>query len=217
MDLKVKNVSNSLFDLLEIDLNNFGFKLNRKDKSFSKINGDCKQTILLIFYKETEGIKVKPIAEVRLNRIMDIYFSVAKTKNRNVYTLGNDFFQLIEFITKGNEVGIDEQTYYMIENVTDIDNTAKAILRAFKEYISKYFQLTSSIEKADFLLNKNPKDISVHNWSYPYKAIMGIIAAKLNNNSNYNSLVSVYKKELEDAVENLRLDFDEIVLALEVE
>jgi len=211
MSLQVKEVSEKLFSLLNNELAQFGFNLNKKEKCFTRVKNTCKQSIQFLFFKENNCVKIKIVAEVRITEVMNIYDSLAITKNPNAYTLGNDFFQIIDFIENGNEKGIGEQSYYLIENENDVQNTAKAIIRAYKDYILEYFNLTDTVEKADLLLNKNPRDISVHNWLYPYKAIMGIISAKINNNKNFNELLKIYSDELLEAADNLKQDFNNII------
>lgn len=51
----------------------------------------------------------------------------------------------------------------------------------------------------------------VHNYLYPLRANIAIIAAKLNKNPQYDELVAVYEKELLDAEENYKKEFYKII------
>ncbi len=54
----------------------------------------------------------------------------------------------------------------------------------------------------------------VHNEMYPLRANIAIIAAKLNNNPQYDELVKTYEKELVDAEENYKIEFYKIIEVL---
>ena len=56
--------------------------------------------------------------------------------------------------------------------------------------------------------------MSIHNYIYPLRANIGIIAAKLNNNPNFNDLIKIYEKELDEAEENYKNEFFKLISIL---
>jgi hypothetical protein len=104
---------------------------------------------------------------------------------------------------------------YVIENENDLETLGKVIPIRFKQYILPYFDENSSVERADKLLNEDARNLSPHNWVYPYKAMMGMIAAKLTKNPKYDELVSIYREELAEANPVNKEEFEKLTALLE--
>ena len=86
---------------------------------------------------------------------------------------------------------------------------AWTLMRAW-EYALSYYARYSSLEKIDYLLNKNPSELSIHCWLYPVRASLVLIAAKLTDNTRYSVLENIYTEELEEAAELYKSSFIQI-------
>jgi hypothetical protein len=104
---------------------------------------------------------------------------------------------------------------YSIKDDQDLQKLIKLIPNRFLQIILPYFDQNSSLERADALLNENPRNLPPHNWSYPYKAMMGLIAAKLTKNPKFAELRGIYEEELAPANPTLKEEFDKLKIILE--
>jgi hypothetical protein len=100
---------------------------------------------------------------------------------------------------------------WLIEDKSDVKKLIEVIPHYLKETILPYFEQNSSIESVDKLLNKYPREISIHNSLYPLRANLAIIAARLNNNPKYNDLLNIYQEELEEADITYKEDFEKLI------
>lgn len=211
----IKDVSNRILGAIEEPLLIHGFIFNKRKKEFKRQVNGVQQIFDLLFYKENSGsIFVEPQLRIKIKKIEDIYHDVTSKDakyNDGTTTLGNNFIAIINYYEKGDEKGGKAANLkYLVENETDIDTLIKVILNRFEEYALPYFNSNSSVAEADKLLNENPRDLSVHNLIYPIRASIGIIAARLNDNPNFENLVAIYEEELEDANPINKQEFDKL-------
>jgi len=215
--MKMEEVKGRLLEGMDKSFENFGFALNKNEIEYQRIKGSSIQTFYFLVLKKKEGIYVEPRWSIKLKEILDIYHKVAtKEKKYFKYTpvLENSLGELIEYVENGNETGSGKSMQYLIENDEDVLTLTKVIPMRFEEYVLPYFEKNSSIEKVDELLNKNPKELCIHQWLYPLRACIGIIAAKLVKNPQYNELLCIYEDELQEAVPAYKEEFERLKLIL---
>jgi hypothetical protein len=215
--MKLNDVESKLLNGMLESFAKHGFVLNKQDHAYKRIIDRGVQKFYLLFFKKQDGIYIEPRWSIKLDAILDIYHMVAaKEKKYFKFTpvLENSLGELIEFTDNGNERGSGKNMQYLIEDDNDIDILIKVIPKRFEEYVLPYFILNSSVEKVDKLLNVNPRELTVHNWLYPSRACMGIIAAILTNNPRYVELVNTYEQELQDANPTYKKEFEDLVALL---
>ena len=216
MKMKIREVSSNLIESISSCIEKYGFKLNRKSNSFKRSFEEKEQIFDFVFIKERDYIKIKPEVIIKIKAIENIYKEVS---NRgDIYrTLGNDLFEILRYIDKKEETGKGEQYYWIVREQKNIDDLVRVIPEYFEETVLPYFDANSSIERVDTLLNKYPRELSIHNWLYPLRANLAIIAAKLNKNKQYDDLVNIYKEELEEAEETFKQEFNMLINSVLVE
>ena len=216
--MHINEVKRKLLEGVGEIISPYGFKFNLKDKSFRKeTDNGFIQIFDLIFTKKTDGIYVEPTLRLKSHRIEEIYHKVAKKNSKyfeGTKTLGNNLFKIEKYLIEDINADPDEKQQYLVEENNDIDVLIKVISEKFITYRLKYFEKSSSISSIDLLLNNNPRDISIHNWLYPMRACLGIIAAKLNNNPIYYELKQIYSEEMQEAVSPYKEEFEELLRML---
>jgi hypothetical protein len=213
-DLTIQYTSNFLIKGIEKNISIYGFRFNKAEKYFIRKCNNDKQIFDILFYKMKEGIYVEPVVSIKIKQIEDIYHKIC-LKDPKFFnatrTLTNNLFQIISYFENGIEIGHNERKRYLIEEENDINILINVISKNFKSYVLPYFEQNNNIAKVDQLLNKYPKEISIHNSLYPIRACLAIIAAKLNNNPNFNNLKQIYTYEMKDAVESYKIEFQKLL------
>lgn len=211
--MKKKEVAKTLTDSITLNIEGHGFKLNKKTNEFKRKFEDATQIFDLVFLQEGESVKIKPEIRIKIKAIEDIYQEVS---NRgDIYrTLGNDLFEILRYMDKGEETGKGEQYYWLVKDSESINKLTTIIPEYFEETILPYFDRNSTVAKADELLNKYPRELSVHNWLYPLRANLAIIAAKLNHNPKFQELEEIYEEELEGAEKSFKEEFYKLKIIL---
>ena len=212
--MKVSEVSNNILIEVAPKLKHHGFALFKKGREFKRKIGYTTQIFDLFFYKKKDCIIIKPEIRIKIKPIEDIYKAASNIKARPFFTLGNHLMEILRYIDKGEEIGREKRGNWLVEDAEDAQNLIKIIPEYFEEAIIPYFNENSSIARVDEILNKYPKEISIHNWLYPLRACIGIIAAKLNKNSDYEQLLVIYESALEKADKTYKDDFSNIKLKL---
>lgn len=209
----LKEVSDLLIQGISVRLLPHGFQFDGRKKYFKRETQEAVQIFDLMFTKKKDGIYVEPTIRIKIKSIEDIYHQVAM-KDPSYFegtkTLGNNLFKIQQYQEDGVEIDSDETKSYLIETKKDIEILVDVISKNFEHYALPYFTRNSTVSSADQLLNSNITEISVHNWLYPLRANLGIIAAKLNRNPKYDELVKVYEQELEGAETNYREEFKKL-------
>lgn len=212
--MKIKDVYPLLVQGIEDKIKEYGFEFKKNDKTFKRRTNNFIQTFDLLLTKTTEGITVEPTIRIKSKEIEDVYHSVAKKEPQyfdGTSCIGYNLFKIASYYDEGKEIDYDEQKYYLIEEEKDVYILVNVISEKFISYGIRYFDENSSVARIDYLLNKYPRDISIHNWLYPLRACLAIIAAKLNNNPKFNDLIRIYSEELIDAAYPYNEEFKELV------
>ncbi|WP_313581440.1 hypothetical protein [Chishuiella sp.] len=212
--MNIKDVFNSTVDgISDLLIEEHNFICNKSKKEFKRLNNNVLHIIRFFYHKKDNKIYLRLEIIIKLLDIEHIYKSVTTIDGRPYLTLGNDFLILRnkkdDFDYKKNPT-----TYWLIENSNDLENFIFNFKSNFEEIILPYFNENSTIERVDYLLNSHPLKMSIHNYIYPLRANIGIIAAKLNNNQNFNDLIKIYEKELDEAEENYKNEFFKLISIL---
>ena len=213
----IKDVRECLFKGINQKLSVHGFKMNKSENAFDRKTNNAVQTIYFIIYKKNEEIFVEPRWAIKIQSILEVYYKVSVMKKKylkGIPVLSNSLFQLMEYIDDDNERGSSKSVKYVIDNQEDIEILINVIPTRVEEYILPYFEKNSSVERVDFLLNSNPRQLVIHNWLYPLRAIMGLIAAKLAHNPNFDELLRVYEEELQEANPDNKAEFEHLKLII---
>jgi hypothetical protein len=213
----INEVRDRLFNGIYQKLIAHGFKLVKRENAFERKVNNITQTIYFIVYKKNEEIFVEPRWSVKIKSILDIYAKVSvkeKKYIKDISVLDNSIFQLMEYIDENNETGSSKSQKYVISEGKDIDILINVIPIRVEEYILPYFKENSSVERVDILLNSNPQQLVIHNWLYPLRAIMGVIAAKLAHNPKFDELLHLYEEKIKDASPEYKSEFEHLKLII---
>ncbi len=212
--MKIKEVFPLLMQGINDKIKEYGFEFKKNDKTFKRSSNSFIQIFDLLLTKTTEGITVVPTIRIKSKEIEAIYHSVSKKEPQyfdGTSCIGYDLFKIKSYFDMCTEIDYNEQNYYLIKEVKEVEILVNVISEEFISYGIRYFDENSSIERIDYLLNKYPREISIHNWLYPLRACLAIIAAKLNNNPRFKELIQIYREELVDAVYPYNEEFDELI------
>lgn len=211
--MNFKKVKNQLIQGIEKSVITEGFLFNKKDDGFEKnIQGGI-VTFYFLHTKWTDEINFQLWWAVRIDRIVDIFNMVAEKDKEYFHlscVLSNNLGPLIDYIDNGNEFSRADPKKYTILKEEDVETVINEALADIRKYILPYFEQNISIEKIDQILNRYPRELIVHNFLYPNKSMMGLIAAKLTKNPNYDQLISIYDEELAEAAEDAKREYEKL-------
>lgn len=208
--MKVADISKQIMEGIAPIFMTYDFNIDFKNREFSREENGCLQIFDLAFYRKGDVIEIEPVMRIKVKHIEDIYHHISIDHNDIFSTLGNDLFSIIEYYDEGRETGGSSGTRWIIKDDKSVRKLIKVIPKYFEREILRYYEENSSVARADELLNKYPREISIHNWLYPMRACLAIIAAKLNDNPKYDELVSIYEEEMKEAMESYREDFENL-------
>lgn len=205
--MKVSEVSQKLFEGILPFFESHQFRLNKNNREFKRKNRDITQIVDFYFNKNHKGLSLEPKIRIKVKLVEDVYRQATIVKSRPFLTLGNHLFEILRYIDKGEETGKKNIYDWSIEKEEDINKLIEVIPEYLEETILPYFKENSSLSRVDYLLNKYPRELSIHNYLYPLRANLAIIAAKLNNNPRYEELIQIYEEELQEAAEDYKEEF----------
>ncbi len=212
--LNISQVAKELIAHLEPHIVQHSFVLNKNTRCFTRTMDGIVQKFELRLFKDADVVLVEPVVRIKLAQIENIYHHTC-TKDAKYFeattTLGNSLGKIIRYYDDNLAIDPPENYKYVVKNIEGaVDILAKALCVYFDEYALRYFDENSSVERADDLLNAAPTTISIHNWLYPVRASLALIAAKLTENSKYLELENIYTTKMQEAVEPYRTDFESI-------
>ncbi|WP_332452953.1 hypothetical protein [Chryseobacterium aquaticum] len=206
--MKVNEIAQQISDGVLESFQKHGFKYRKAQKEFIRKTDNADQIFRLYYYKENDGtVTIKPELIIQVKEIEAIYKSIAQIKGSPYLTLGNYFSHIRDYDGDDANYKRKPTKYWLIENDEDISHLIKIIPEYLEEDILPYFDSNSSVSRVDELLNKYPEKMCVHNYMYPTRANIAIIAAKLNENPRYEELVNIYEERMVNAEENSKIEF----------
>jgi hypothetical protein len=210
----VKEASNKIFQMIKDEISKYRFRLNKTKMEFKRVENNCEQIFQLIFYKQDDAVFIRPLVRIKVKAIEDTYHKISKKHeqfNEDTTTLGGNLGEIMKYYETGTDsLSENMNTRYLIENEGDVEDLIKAIPERFKNYVLPYFKSNSSVKSVDELLNTEPSEMSIHNHLYPIRACIGIIAAKLNNNPDFDEIVQTYEENLTNANPDNKYEFLEL-------
>lgn len=209
MKMNIRDVSDELLSQIYDSFKEFDFVLNKGQSEFKRNINNCTQIVDLFFYKEDKIITIRPEIRIKEHNIENVYKKISEIKGRPYLTIGNHLFEIAKYIDYGIEINNSEEETrdWLVKDNTNIIKLVEVIPKYLKETILPYFDQNSSISRVDELLNKYPRELSIHNVIYPLRANIAIIAAKLNQNPKFDELLEIYDEELYEAEETYKEEF----------
>lgn len=208
--MKISEVSKEMLSSITTNFEDLDFFFDLKNRSFVRHQKNGTTNIFtLLFYRKKDRVEIEPIIRINVDAIEEVYLEVAGV-SEIFSTIGSDLFSIVKYYDEGIETGVSKGQLWVVRDEKDIQKLKKVIPIYFEREILKYFNENSSVRRVDELLNKYPREISIHNWLYPLRANLAIIAAKLNKNPKYNELVAIYEEELEEAEETYKAEFNQL-------
>lgn len=208
--MNITTIASKLFEGIKHSFDNQGFKFIKKGKMFVRKIDNAEQIVDFYFFKNQNSIKIKPEVRIKIREIDEVYRSIALIENRPFLILGNHLFEIVRYCETGEEIGKKNLYDWLIEDEDDINKLIQIIPEYLEEFIIPYFEENNTISRVDYLLNKYPRDLSIHNYLYPLRVNIAIIAARLNKNPAYKTLISIYDEEMANAEENYKKEFEKL-------
>lgn len=195
--ISIELLKQKIFTKLESEFLELGFKFSKSKDRYEKVTNGCRLIYSFFFYKRSNEIAIEIFVLIEHIKTAKIY------KKATGHTLSN---------TIGNEVGIivknpdgkmkDHRSEDLtIQSENDVNQLEKDILKYFKQVAMPYYESNGSLEKIDEILNANTNEITVHANTQYFRCPNGLIVARLINRANYDELVSIYDKKMEDVSE----------------
>lgn len=206
--MKINEIAQQISDGVLESFQKYGFKYRKAQREFVRKIKEADHIFSLMYTKKNDGtITIKPELIIQVKEIEAIYKSIAQIKGTPYLTLGNHLLTIRDY--DGDDLNYKKKPTkeWLIENQEDINHLIKIIPEYLEEYILPYFDSNSSVSRVDELLNKYPEKMCVHNYMYPTRANIAIIAAKLNENPRYEELVNIYEERMVNAEENSKIEF----------
>lgn len=194
-----------------------GFLFNKKSGAFQKGIPGGVASIYLSHLDYQHRIFFQFWWGVSMDRISAIYNSVTEKAPEyfdDTQVFCNSLGPLMDYVDNGNRTSNADNKKYLIVKDEDVPVVVAEMVADIHKYIIPYFEQNYSVERANELLNRDPTEMSVHCSIYPYKIIMGLIAARLTRNADYDHLVSIYDPAMEDAADNLKREYDKLKVVL---
>lgn len=196
-----KEVIRKILQITQKELEAFAFKLDLKEQGFWREEYGVTYFYFFLIYNEqniktgAKGFLVEPYAKIQIASIEQYYKQITtnsylKTK-WDFNTVGNSIANLIANPDGINRKRNESLDLYVFDEA-HIPLVANAMLKQFKEIALPYFLSNNSVMRIDELLNKHPKEYTVHMVNDLFRFVKGIIAAKLNGNAEVDKLFSIY-------------------------
>lgn len=196
-----KELTRKLIDLLSTKMSIFNFKPQTKEQGFVRKEESATFFYYFLIYNRTNiktgarGYQIEPYCDISISGIEKYYKEININKELksewDFITLGNSIANLLANPDGINRKRNQSLDLYVFEE-RHIKLIADELLKQFNKVAMPYFLANNSISKVDELLNKHPKEYCVHMNNDLFRFIKGIIAAKLNDNSNVDQLLQIY-------------------------
>jgi len=211
--MNFKKTKKTIIDEIAGSVKSAGFKYDKNDEFFIKDIPGGIDTFYFLTANYGIEFRFDLFWGVRIDRIADIYNMVTdKTEEyfRFSHVLANHLGALIEHIDNANDSIRCDPKRYTILKEEDVAEVIDKALTDIRKYIMPYFEQNVTVERMDQILNRKPKEYTVHNSTYLNRAMMGLIAAKLVNNPRYDELVSIYDVELAGAAIDAKREYQKL-------
>lgn len=205
--MKISDVYNGLLPLVKDGLISHGFKLKKQERTFFRSNNGINQKIVFLFDKSYDSVVIDIMLYVKSDQITSFFEKNGRFDSAILnFHLGINLLDTKCFFDRGsNDYNhCNQELRIVISDEVDIQEAGVLLNNYFDKYMYKYFSIADSVEGIDKLLNGNPKELSIHHYLYPTRAIVGLIAAKLSDNPDLKTLEGIYDAETLEAEEGYR-------------
>lgn len=166
-----------------------------------KDNYGNEQYISLKFYKFSKSFKVEVLYKIKISTLYSYLDNIIKELDCDEFVSPRFEFAIYSdigsVITPRNDhkKGEVEYSYYIYQE-SDLKEISKLIPNDIQAYVFPFFNHNTSVEKIDLLLNSN--ESYIYCFYLPACVCYGLLAAKINENPNFNSLAIAYDKEMRE-------------------
>lgn len=200
-----KEVLRKLFYLLEPELKAFDFELSHKHQGFIRRDKKAIFFYQLLIYNRTvlntgtKGFLIEPYIWIGIKEIEKYYKQITLNKELktdvNFVTIGNGIANLLAN-PDGLYANRNKSLKLHVFEDKHIPLVAAQLLKQFKEVALPYCLNNARVSMVDKLINTKPDEYKVHAMNDNYRILKGLIAAKLNNNSQLEELIKIYDKQI---------------------
>lgn len=190
-----------------------GFRPNVSEHRFTRKLRNSKHILQFLFHHGSSYVLLDVMLYTRIPMIESIFHNSVGDSCGDfpfIPVIDNDIFGVIDHFDKNELISPDPKKYYRIRDEESAGKVILALKDHIHDYIVPYFDKYSSIEAIDRILNELPRELSIHAPMYPPRACMALIAAKLNKNPEYDSLVEIYDEKMAKAVERYKCAYEKI-------
>lgn len=190
-----------LFTGLDPLMNAEGFKIDRTQDWFIKETEDAFLMYQVLIYTEYNfQVKrnvfcIEPHLWIHVKKIEEIFLRYSHIKYdfpQRSYTLGNSIYVLahpqnLEYTKIFNGT----LRYYAFEPA-HVPAITERLIQIYNQFAKAYFQDNATVSSVDKVLNHNIELPTRHKASHYYRAVKGLIAARLCDNPDYAQLLKYY-------------------------
>lgn len=201
-------------NLIEQQLNSMNYlaiKNEMGEKYYQRdINGG-NERIVFLFGHYGKMLSIKAVIGMYFNKIGDIYRRNTQVKERPQKCIGNHLLEIERFVNNGETTGRVYSNYrWKLRNSNQVYELSELFDKYNHDVIRPYFDQNNTIARVDELLNETPSISSIHNNLNPFRACIAIIAAKLNENPNFDELLSIYDETIKRGEKSYQTDYQKI-------
>lgn len=210
-------IKSSLIKDMGAAITSEGFEFKKKPCAFVKRIPEGSASIYLLQRHYPNCALFRLHWAVRIDKIADIYNTVAEKDEEyfsDTQVFSNGMGDLIDYIDNGNRKANAADKEYMIEQDDDIPALVAEMVSDIRRYVLPYFEQNNTLERANELLNRIPEERSVHSFAYPDQMMMGLIAARLTQNTDYDHLVSIYDMKMKVVAEDAQREYEKLKVVL---
>lgn len=192
MSATEQTLKRQVFEAIRQDLADEGFKSIVAKGIFTRRNAGIAHVFQLVTHTFRPGWAIHPEVGIRIDVIEDIFHEVSGTPpeyQKNSITVGNAVGSILLGDRRKYEFDLIEEAH--------LAPAIQGMREAFHEFAVPFFKKNGSIEAIDALLNADPGARRGVLGPGAYGIMRAVIVAKLLNRSDYDSLASVYSKQIE--------------------
>lgn len=202
-----KEVIRKIIDLLSNEMKAFDFEPSFKEQGFIRKTNNAVFLYQFLIYNRTviktgaKGFLIEPFIWVNVKEIEKYYKEITLNtvikSDTDFKTIGNSIAAILanpDGLYANRNKSLDLHVF----EEKHIPDVATQLLKQFKEVALPYCLNNATVAMVDKLVNTKPDDYKVHMQNDNYRILIGIIAAKLNNNAHLDEIVRIYDRQIAD-------------------
>lgn len=175
----------SLFERIEPEAMERGFKLIRSRGAFERKRGEVTDNYILSFLSSTKGARVQPGLTMRYEPLDRIYHQISGAKP------ADRVYHAAISLAIWRIWGGREKYEFLLTGDDAVDEVVGKVLDTLREIALPFFDSHSTVADVDRLFNENPNSpesrlYNLNNWT---RCAYATIAARLVGNPRYPELV----------------------------